>query len=117
MLRKSRFFVGISLMVQALSCLIMFIILCVKKKSLSVAFLALATMEAAAGAYLLYQEKQEWDQDMAFENYLSDDYDEFDESIIESDLRHGKDDDEMYEEAEITIPKEDSVSEEEFNDR
>lgn len=117
MFKKSRFFVGISLMVQALSCLVLFIILCVKKKSISVAFLALATMEAAAGTYLLYEEKQEWDEEMAFDNYLVDEFPDFDESIIESDLRHGKDDDEMYEEAEITIPKEDSVSEEEFNDR
>jgi hypothetical protein len=117
MLKKSRFFVGIALVVQAFSCLIMFIILCAKKKSISVAFLALATMEAAAGAYLLYQEKQDWDENMVLEDYLADDFEDLDESLIHSDLRHGKDDDDMYDEAEITIQKDDSVSEEEFNDR
>jgi hypothetical protein len=95
----------------------MFIILCAKKKSISVAFLALATMEAAASAYLLYQEKQDWDENMVLEDYLADDFEDLDESLIHSDLRHGKDDDDMYDEAEITIQKDDSVSEEEFNDR
>ncbi len=117
MLKKSRFFIGVALLVQAFTCLVMFIILCAKKKSISAAFLAVATMEFAAGTYLLYQEKQEWDEDMRFSDYLDDPLDEFDESILESDLRHGKDDDEMYEENEIEIPREDSVSEDEFKDR
>lgn len=117
MLKKSRFFIGVALFVQAFTCFVMFIILCAKKKSISAAFLAVATMEFAVGTYLLYQEKQEWDEDMRFSDYIDDSLDDFDEDIFQSDLRHGKDDDEMYEEEEIEIPREDNVSEDEFKDR
>ena len=57
MIKKTRLYVGISLVVQAFSFLIMFLILCTKKKSVAAAFLAVAAMQGAAGAYLLYQEK------------------------------------------------------------
>ena len=117
MLKKSRFFVAIALLVQSFTSFIMFIILCAKKKSISAAFLAVSAMGAAAGAYLLYQEKQDWDAEMNFEDYFEDSDVELDDSILDSDLRHGKDDDEMYEEVVVTIPKEDNVSEEEFRDR
>ena len=116
MFKKSRFFVAVALLVQAFSSFIMFIILCARKKSISAAFLAVATMEAAAGAYLLYQEKQEWDEQMSLDDYLDDSEFELDDSILECDLRHGKDDDEMYEETEIAVPKEDVVSEDEFKE-
>ena len=54
---------------------------------------------------------------MRFSDYIDDSLDDFDEDIFQSDLRHGKDDDEMYEEEEIEIPREDNVSEDEFKDR
>ena len=114
MLKKSRFFVAVALLVQAFTSLIMFIILCAKKKSISLAFLAVATMETAAGAYLLYQEKQEWDEQISFDDYLDDSDFELDDSYLGYDLRHGKDDDEMYEENEIHIEKDETVSEDEF---
>lgn len=114
MFKKSRFFVAIALMVQAFSAFIMFIILCAKKKSISAAFLALAAMEAATGAYLLYQEKLELEEEMSLDEYFDDDDFELDDSLMGCDLRHGKDDDEMYEENEMSVPKEDAVSEEEF---
>ncbi len=96
MFKKSRLYVAIALLVQSFAFLIMFIILCAKKKSISAAFLAVAAMGGAAGAYLLYQEKLEWDEAMKLDGTLDDE--EFDESILDYDLRHGKDDDEMYEE-------------------
>ena len=116
MLKKSRFFVAVALLVQAFSSLVMFIILCAKKKSISAAFLAVATMEAAAGVYLLYQEKQELDEQMSMEDYFDDSELDFDDAILECDLRHGKDDDEMYEETDASVPKEDKVCEDEFKE-
>ena len=93
MFKKSRLYVAIALLVQSFAFLIMFIILCAKKKSISAAFLAVSAMGGAAGAYLLYQEKLEWDEGMNLDGTLDDE--EFDESILDYDLRHGKDDDEM----------------------
>ncbi|MBE6696549.1 MAG: hypothetical protein E7587_08885 [Ruminococcaceae bacterium] len=116
MLKKSRFFVAVALLVQAFSSFIMFIILCAKKKSISAAFLAVATMEAATGAYLLYQEKQELDAEMDFDGYLDDTDFDLDDSVLGYDLRHGKDDDEMYDEGDIDILKDDTVSEDEFKE-
>ena len=97
MFKKSRLYVAIALLVQSFAFLIMFIILCAKKKSISAAFLAVSAMSGAAGAYLMYQEKQEWDAGMAMDGSL-DDEEGFEEGLLDYDLRHGKDDDEMYEE-------------------
>lgn len=95
MFKRSRLFVAIALLVQSFAFFIMFIILCAKKKSISAAFLAVSAMGGVAGGYLLYQEKLDWDEEMKFDALLEDE--EFDDSIIDYDLRHGKDDDEMYE--------------------
>jgi hypothetical protein len=73
----------------------MFIILCAKKKSISAAFLAVSAMGAVTGSYLLYEEKLEWDENMHFEEILDDE--DFDETLVDCDLNHGKDDEEMYE--------------------
>ena len=59
MLKKTRLYVAIALVVQAVSFAAMFIILCAKKKSIAYAFLALAALEGAAGAYLLKEIKDE----------------------------------------------------------
>ena len=52
MLKKTRFFVGIAFLVQSFSCIVVFIALLVKKKSLWKTFLAIGLAGGAAGAYL-----------------------------------------------------------------
>ena len=94
MLKRSRFFISISLLVQSFAFFVMFIILCAKKKSISAAFLAVSAMGGAAGAYLLYREKQAWDAEMSIDGL---DDEDLDESLVDLDLRHGKDDEDMYE--------------------
>ena len=55
MLRETRLHVAVALMVQAVSFVLMFLILCVKKRSIAAAFLAVAAMNGVAGGYLLRQ--------------------------------------------------------------
>ena len=95
MFKRCRLFVAISLLVQSFAFFIMFIILCAKKKSISAAFLAVSAMGAVTGSYLLYKEKLEWDENMHFEEILDDE--DYDETLVDCDLNHGKDDEEMYE--------------------
>ena len=106
MLKRSRLFVGISLVVQAISFFCMFLILWAKKKSVASAFLALSAAEGAAGAYLLYQLKAEQEEQFDPNDYL-DEYDEFD-----------LDDSMITDEAPeiIEIPVDESATEEEFKD-
>ncbi len=59
MLKKTKLYVCVSLLVQAVSAIFMFFILLGKKKSLANAFMALATVCGAAGAYLLYDCKMD----------------------------------------------------------
>ena len=54
MFKKTKLYVGVSLIVQAVTSLVMFFILLGKKKSIAAAFLALAAVSGAAGGYLLY---------------------------------------------------------------
>ena len=96
MFKKSRLYIAIALLVQSIAFFVMFLILCAKKKSISAAFLAVAAMGGALGGYLLYKEKLDWNEGMNIDTSL--DGEEFDEAILDYDLRHGKDDDEMYEE-------------------
>ena len=49
-LKNSRPYVALALLIQSFTFFIMFIILCVKKKSIAAAFLAVAAMEGAARA-------------------------------------------------------------------
>ncbi|MBR6744555.1 MAG: hypothetical protein IKM00_05005 [Clostridia bacterium] len=73
MFKKTKLYVGVSLLVQAVSAVFMFFILCGKKKSLAGAFMALATVCGVAGGYLLYDCKNE---EMLFGSLDSDeDYD------------------------------------------
>lgn len=65
MFKKTKLFVGVSLLVQAVSAMFMFFILIGKKKSISGAFMALATVCGVAGAYLLYDCKK--DEELFFE--------------------------------------------------
>ena len=89
MQKKIRLYVGIALVIQAFSFFVMFIILCVKKKSIAAAFLAVAAMEGAVGGYLIYQEKKAKklsyggiDDEGLFDNNSFD----FDDSMINSDI-------------------------------
>ena len=59
MFKKTKLYVGISLLVQAVCSVVMFFILLGKKKSVAGAFLALAAVSGAAGGYLLYDCTQE----------------------------------------------------------
>ncbi len=59
MFKKTKLYVGVSLLVQAVCAVFMFFVLLGKKKSVAGAFLALAAISGAAGGYLLYDCKQE----------------------------------------------------------
>ena len=63
MFKKTKLYVGVSLIVQAITSLVMFFILLGKKKSIAGAFLALAAVSGAAGGYLIYNCKKEADLD------------------------------------------------------
>ena len=64
MFKKTKIYVGISLLVQAVSAIFMFFILLGKKRSISGAFMALATVCGVAGAYILYDCKK--DEELSF---------------------------------------------------
>lgn len=59
MLKKTKFYVGITLIVQAVSFAAMFISLCRKKKSLANAILAIALAGGITGAVLLYLDSKD----------------------------------------------------------
>lgn len=61
MLKKTKLYVAIALMVQSISLFALFLSLWAKKKSIAGAFLAVAALEGATGGYLLWQMKQEAD--------------------------------------------------------
>jgi len=110
MIKKTRLFVGISLVVQAFSFLIMFLILCTKKKSIAAAFLAVAAMEGACGAYLLYQEKSEGAQeDFDASEFFADEDFNFDDSMINADV-YGQNDGAI----DSDIPTDDEATEADF---
>ncbi len=112
MIKKTRLYVGISLIVQAFTCLIMFLILCTKKKSIASAFLAVAAMNGVAGAYLIYQHKNEPDRENAFDpsSYFDDDEFTFDSSMINADV-YGDEGGSLEED----IPTDDEASEADFS--
>ena len=59
MLKKTKFFVGLSLLVQSLTFLIIFIILWAKKKSLWQTFLVIGLAGGVSGVLLTYQALKE----------------------------------------------------------
>ena len=111
MIKKTRLYVGRSLIVQAFSVLIMFLILCTKKKSIAAAFLAVAAMEGAVGAYLLYQQRDDALEDDSFDpsEFFADDEFDFDDSMINADI-YGSDDGAV----DNDVPKDDEASEADF---
>ena len=109
-MKKTRLYVGITLIVQAISFVFMFILLCAKKKSISAAFLAVSAMGGGAAAYLFYQLKEENDAIDAAQASLCDA--ELDEAAVAADLAFGSEDE--IAPARRQIPREENVSEEEF---
>ena len=119
MLKKSRLVVSRSLLVQSFTLFILFIILCVKKKSIAAAFLAVSAMEGVAGAYLLHEAKEELEEndfdpsDYLDEDLFPDEEFELDDDMLKSNLTHGR-------EEHHTAPKrreihlDDTVTEDEF---
>ena len=119
MLKRSRLFVSLALLVQSFTLFILFIILCVKKKSIAAAFLAVSAMEGVAGAYLFHEAKEEFEEnDFDPSDYLDEDLfpeEEFelDDDMLKTNLSHGR-------EEHHTAPKhreihlDDTVTEDEF---
>lgn len=114
MLKRSRFYVAIALLVQSVTLCVLFIFFMFKKKSVAAALLAIAALEGATGAYLLSQIKEEEDEfDPAEYLYDGDDFTfDFDEEDIAAEL--ARDDDDAPIEEPYTIKREDDVSEDEF---
>ncbi len=115
-LKETRLYVALAMLVQSFTFFIMFIILCVKKKSIAAAFLAVSAMEGGTAAYLLYQLKEETCAELdTIQAGLEDSEDiEFDADKIAADLAHGQDDEEHTAPA-AAVPTEEQVSEDEFN--
>ncbi|MBQ8551847.1 MAG: hypothetical protein IJ428_03430 [Clostridia bacterium] len=59
MLKKTKFYVGITLIVQAVSFAALFIALCRKKRSVANAILAIAAIGGITGAVLLYLDSKD----------------------------------------------------------
>ncbi len=59
LLKKSRLILAVTMFVQAISMFVLFITQLARRRSLAYALLALATVETAAGGYLLWQ----WTED------------------------------------------------------
>ena len=115
-LKNSRPYVALALLIQSFTCFIMFIILCVKKKSIAAAFLAVAAMEGAAGTYLLCQLKAEneatFDPALALAN---DEGLDIDEAALSAEMYgHYGEENEAPRMSVHDIPYEEEVSEEEF---
>ena len=119
MLKRSKLVLAVSLLVQSFTLFVLFLFLCVKKKSIAAAFLAVSAMEGAAGAYLFRQVKEELEEnDFDPSDYLDEDFFEdteldIDEEMLSSDLAHGTDDHGTAPER-CEIPLDDTGSEDEF---
>ncbi len=119
MFKKTRLTLSLALMVQSFTLFVLFLILCVKKKSIAAAFLAVAAMEGAAGAYLFAQAREEIEEnDFDPSDYLDEDLFpaeelELDDEMLADDLAHGTDDAATAPERRA-IPLDDDASEDEF---
>ena len=69
MLRKTKFYIGLMLMVQAISFLVLFIMLYAKKRSLSTALLLLSVTGGAAGMFIVYRQLTAKADDPEFEAF------------------------------------------------
>ena len=75
MIKKTKFYVGIALLVQAITFLILFIMVFNKKRSIGGAILAIAAMGGIAGAILVYKQAVE-EYDSKHINSIVEDYEE-----------------------------------------
>ena len=120
MLKKSKLMLSVALLVQSFTPFVLFLILCVKKRSIAAAFLGVAAMEGATGAYLFHQAKEELEEnDFDPSDYLDEDLFEdgeldLDEEMLSSDLAHGTDDDGAAP-TRTEIPLDENASEDDFN--
>ncbi|MBQ2718461.1 MAG: hypothetical protein IJF73_00150 [Clostridia bacterium] len=116
MLKRSKLVLSISLLVQSFTLFILFLFLCVKKKSIAAAFLAVSAMEGAAGAYLFRQVKEELEEnDFDPSCYLDEDLIAEELDLDDTVLHHatGRDEEDVpAPRAEIAL--DDSAEEEEF---
>ncbi len=110
----ARFYIALALLVQSFAFLVTFIVLCVRKKSIAGAFLAVSAAEGGVAAMLLAQMRRETCEEFeAVKEALASEEDDIDEDQIAADLACG-----VEEESEapkkVEIPCEEQVSEEEF---
>ena len=115
MLKRSKLMLSVSLLVQSFTLFILFLLLCVKKKSIAAAFLAVSAAEGATGAYLLYQCKEDAVLEFDAERMLEEDAGlDIDEAMLCADLASGLDEEDYVPMHKRPIPREEQVSEEEF---
>lgn len=85
-LMKSKFYIGIALLIQAFSMIILFFSQMKKRKSLAAAFAAIATVAGTAGAFLAITGAHEEDEKNEVLDALMDDYFEIsDDDIYDQD--------------------------------
>lgn len=115
-IKDSRPYVALALLIQSFSFFIVFIILCVKKKSIALAFLAVSAMEGATGAYLLQQMKEEADAEFDPTLALAEDEEfDMDDAALSAELNGHWGEEEVTPRMSVhDIPFEEDVSEEEF---
>lgn len=86
-MKKTKFFIGIALTVQAITFFILFLIYWGKKKSLAKAFAGIAAAGGIAGAFFLITSRDgscscSYDED--YDDYYDDDFD--DEDLIDDEI-------------------------------
>ena len=81
-LMKSKFYIGIALIVQAVSMIILFFTQLKKSKSLATAFLAVAAVSGAVGGYLVATGAKEEDEKNEMLEALREDFFEINEDDI-----------------------------------
>ncbi len=117
MFKKTKLHAAISLVIQSMAMTTLFFIFWAQKKSIARAFLAVAAIEGSAAAYLFYRIKKEKD-DKVFDPGEVLDNDALDLDIDESDITSclsRADDDTATPKSKVEIPKEDVVSDAEFD--
>ncbi len=103
--KKSKLYIGITLVVQSITFLALFIMLYSKKRSFASAFLALAGIGGTFGGYLLYLAgKEEEEESKEYSDYL--------ERVFHED--YPEDDDETEASERIEIEPDETVDESEF---
>jgi len=116
MLKKTRLYVAVSLMVQAVTLVLLFLVLWARKKSVSRALLAIAAAEGAASLFLFWLHLRDPETELyadTADNYdfFDDNEFDFDESFLTSELRK---DEEEQSSAVNDIPRDEDASEADF---